>query len=258
MQSYLHLKLAATTTAPAPIRIEFSPASTPPAPGLPGNTVGETLLQPSVDQKTLIVSLGEPSKWKADTFRQAGGAAARWLLQNKVEQAEIAGTNLSKFEMPDAISALFEGLLLGAFQFNKYKSEESSPVIPSIFLRTSEPKSFEKILLHAQVVCESVNLARLWGHEPANVINPLTLAERLTELATETGLKCTVLDEQALLEMGAGGLVNVGKGSATPSRLIILEYLGKPAGGAQEVEHHFSNTRAVAVDRGQLRRHFNC
>ncbi len=229
MQSYLNLKLVDKTISPAPILLNFAPATPQPTPGLPGKAVGETFLQQSPEQKTLVVSLGEATKWSADTFRQAGGAAAKWILQNKVELAEVQGVSLSRFQLPDAISALFEGFLLGAFQFNKYKTEEKPSPVPAIQIRTDDPKSFEKILVHAQVLCESVNLSRLWGHEPANVINPISLAQRISDLALETGLKCTVLDEKALEELGAGGLLNVGKGSATPSRLIVLEYAGKPS-----------------------------
>ena len=191
--------------------------------------VGETFIQQTNGQKTLVISLGETAKWKSDTFRQAGGAAAKWLLQNKIELAELNGTSLSKFQLPDAVSALFEGLLLGAFQFTTYKSDDKPAPTPKVQIRTEDPLSFEKLLYHAQILCDAVNLSRAWGHEPANVINPITLAEHISVLAAEVGLKCTILDDKALEEMGAGGIINVGKGSATPSRLIVLEYAGKPS-----------------------------
>jgi leucyl aminopeptidase len=79
-------------------------------------------------------------------------------------------------------------------------------------------------LEEAAIICEAVNLARAWAGEPANVINPVSLAERVQDLAKEVGLKCTVLDDKQLTEMGAGAIVAVGQGSATPSRMIVLEY----------------------------------
>ena len=229
MQTYLHLSVVDNTTAPAPILIRFTPAADSPAPGLPGKKVGEYLFEPSLSQPTLTVSLGERNKWKTDTFRQAGGAAAKWLLQHKVEAAEILEENINEFQIPSAISALMEGLLLGSFEFTKYKSEEKTSLTPSIHIRCEDPRSLDKALLHAQILTESVNLSRSWAHEPANVINPITLAERVSELALETGLKCTVLDDTTLEQMGAGGILNVGKGSATPSRMIILEYAENPS-----------------------------
>jgi leucyl aminopeptidase len=231
MLSYLNFTLVDNTVPVAPFLIEFLPATEAPAPGLPGKTVGEPFFQQTANQKTLSISLGEPSKWKSDTFRQAGGAAAKWLLQNKIEIAELNGISLAKFQLPDAIPALFEGFLLGAFQFTNYKSEDKPSTAPLVQIRTEDFRSFEKIIHHAQTVCEAANLSRAWGHEPANVINPITLAERVSALASEVGLKCTIIDDKALEEMGAGGIISVGKGSATPSRLIILEYAGKPTMG---------------------------
>jgi leucyl aminopeptidase len=74
-----------------------------------------------------------------------------------------------------------------------------------------------------------VNLARSWAHEPANVINPVTLAARAVDLSQQHGLKVTVFDETQLAEMGAGGLLSVGKGSASQPRLIVMEYAGSGA-----------------------------
>jgi len=229
MQSFLNFTFVDNISPAAPYLIEFLPANENPAPGSPGKVVGETFIKQTNGQKTLVVSLGEAAKWKSETFRQAGGAAAKWLLQNKIEIAELNGASLSKFQMPDAISALFEGLHLGAFQFTTYKSDDKSTSAPKVQIRTEAPRGFEKLLHHAQILCDAVNLSRAWGHEPANVINPITLAERISVLAAEVGLKCTILDDKALEEMGAGGIINVGKGSATPSRLIVLEYAGKPS-----------------------------
>ena len=144
------------TVPVAPFLIEFLPASEAPAPGLPGKTVGEPFFQQTANQKTLSISLGEASKWKSDTFRQAGGAAAKWLLQNKIEIAELNGISLAKFQLPDAIPALFEGFLLGAFQFTNYKSEDKPSTAPLVQIRTEDFRSFEKIIHHAQTVCEAV------------------------------------------------------------------------------------------------------
>jgi len=94
----------------------------------------------------------------------------------------------------------------------------------------------EKIVQRCQKICAAVNLSRDWAHEPANIINPLTLTERASAIAKQYNLGCTVLDEKQLDAMGAGAIVAVGKGSATPSRLIILEYPGNnPPSGAKPV-----------------------
>jgi len=83
------------------------------------------------------------------------------------------------------------------------------------------------LLARIAAITSAVNLARDWAHEPAHIINPLTLAERLIVLAEHDHLKITILDEKDLEKIGAGAILNVGKGSATPARLIMLEYPGQ-------------------------------
>lgn len=85
----------------------------------------------------------------------------------------------------------------------------------------------EAVIQKATIVAEATNMTREWSHEPPNIINPVTLAERVQKAAAKVGLKCTVLDDTQLDAMGAGVIVAVGKGLNTPSRLIILEYAGK-------------------------------
>jgi leucyl aminopeptidase len=93
-------------------------------------------------------------------------------------------------------------------------------------------EGLEKVIERLIIMAQAVYLGRDWAHEPANVINPISLAEWTQTLAVDNGLKCTILDETALAEIGAGGILAVGKGSQTPSRMIILEYQGDHSGSS--------------------------
>ncbi|MFE6559193.1 leucyl aminopeptidase family protein, partial [Nocardioides sp. NPDC057767] len=65
---------------------------------------------------------------------------------------------------------------------------------------------------------------------PSNLKNPAWLAEQATALGGETGLEVTVWGEDQLATEGFGGIVAVGQGSATPPRLIRLDYTPRKAG----------------------------
>ncbi|MFO7586311.1 MAG: leucyl aminopeptidase [Anaerolineales bacterium] len=175
-----------------------------------------------------VLSLGPQDKINAEMIRRAGGLLAKWLIKHEVASAGLELAPLFDFDLtPEAaLSALVEGLLLGNFKFDNYKSDKKSLDITLNLLVEGETASLQKALEKATIVSESVNLAREWSHEPGNVINPVTLVERVQKLAAEVGLKCTVLDDKQLEAMGAGAIVAVGKASATPSRLIILEHAG--------------------------------
>ena len=226
--TWITLKAIPLTAAPAPISITLKPAPEKPAAGEPGKTAGDVVFIPKdTGSAALTISLGQPFKPTPETFRKAGGGLARWIKQTNPVSLDMDLAGLSAFNVPGALAAFCEGILLGAFEFTHFKSkkEERTPVL--ISLRTGALADVEATITHADRLTRAVNLAREWAHEPPNVIDPITLAERIQALAPQLGIKCTVLDDTALAEMNAGGILNVGRGSHAPSRLIILEYPGK-------------------------------
>lgn len=183
-----------------------------------------------------LLSLGPQKKLSLESLRRAGGMLAKWLTKNNVAAAGLELNPLFGLGLPpiSTVHALAEGLLLGAFTFSAYKSErEEKQSALSLLIdgkTTVSLEEVEQVLRKAEITAEAVNLARAWSHEPPNVLNPVTLTERVQTLAQEVGLKCTVLDDKQLAEMGAGAMVAVGKGSNTPARLIILEHAGAAGG----------------------------
>src|SRR5262245_41006309 len=203
------------------IRIVTAAAPKNISPDTPGKDVGEIRFNPA--EQRAVVSLGSKEKIGLETFRRAGGALARWIARNKVTEAAIETDSFLSAQdglAPDQIAfALTEGLLLGSFRFDLHKSKKEEPVPATLYFLD---ESLNPTIERAAIICEATNLARAWAREPANLINPVSLAERVQELASETDLKCTILDEKQLSEMGAGAIVAVGQGSLTPSRLIVL------------------------------------
>ncbi|HAW53062.1 MAG TPA: aminopeptidase, partial [Flavobacteriales bacterium] len=214
------------------IRISLATAPEEISPSTAGKEVGEVRF--NLADQTATLSIGAKDKATLETFRRAGGSLAKWTTKNKVTEAAIDPASFSGFGFaPDQIAfALAEGLLLASFRFEKHKSKKEEPAPATVYFLNENLKA---ALERATIICEATNLARAWGHEPANVINPVTLAERVQELTKEVGLKCTVLDDKQLKEMGAGAIVAVGQGSANPSRLIVLEYQPSVKSEAQPV-----------------------
>ncbi len=208
--------------------VELTTAPDKPGLGLAGINVGEVLFLP-VDKTPgkILVSLGKAEKLTSEKFRQAGGELAKWLLKNHVNWAAIQNESFSTWMISDAFEAFLEGLLLGSFRFDRHKKNDK-PEMVHFTVRTAQPlDTITKLVIRTQEIASAVFLAREWSQEPANVINPVSLAERAVEFAQQHQLKCTILDDVALTELGAGAILSVGKGSQTPSRMIVLEYPGK-------------------------------
>ena len=234
---------------------QFAPDA--PEPGLPGKEPGDLLLLSSTEEtKTLLVSLGKPDKFALrplEMVRQASGKLGKWLSGSGASELYIEMDTLQAAApgqaQVDLAEAALVGLSLGGYHFHQYKHNDGQVTIPVVgLLSGGEPLIDPKLVARVIAITHAVVLARDLAHEPANVINPVTLAERAQEVADRSGLKITVLDERQLAEMGAGAILAVGQGSKTPPRMIILEYAGQ--GAAPELKPVVLVGKAITFDTG--------
>lgn len=214
------------TLTPLPALEEVNPYKT-------SKKIGDILLVADKPKK-LLVSLGSVDKLNSANIRKAGATAGLWLVQHQAGNIGLPVNSFADLNVPNALEAFCEGLLLGVFQFDRHKSKDgkSPPVIVHVLVE-GDDAAISKKIAKVNATVKGVNLAREWSHEPPNVINPATLAERADALAAETGLKCTVFGKDDLSEMGAGAILSVGLGSKTPSQMIILEHSGHGEGAAK-------------------------
>ena len=212
--------------------LELALEPAPGEPGLrhPGKKAGDLMLVEGAEGRyRLQISLGPVEKLSAEAVRQAGGAAARWLVRRNIHDAGLRASSLQGLGVEAALDAFCEGLLLGAYRFDRHKSEAAAGEATTVYLLSqAETTALERAAQRLNTMAAAVYLARDLAHEPPNLVNPLSLAGRAQALAERDGLHCTILGETQLREMGAGAILSVGLGSKTPSQMIILEYPGQP------------------------------
>ncbi len=123
-----------------------------------------------------------------------------------------------------------EGVILGGYEFTKYKSaskkkgDENKPLRTVIVFDAVKAKGLSASLKKDAAVFSYVNFARDILNEPANVINPQTLAAAYVNTGRAAGLKMTVWDEKRLIKERCGGIIGVGQGGKIRPRLVIAEY----------------------------------
>ncbi|MGW3958031.1 leucyl aminopeptidase [Streptomyces sp. NPDC004752] len=181
----------------------------------------------------LVVAVGlgeEPAKGAAhdtEALRRAAGVAARGLN----------GTKKAAFALPvadaAAVSAIAEGVLLGAYSFDTYKDSAGNgkagngkaPLAEAALLGGKpRDKEHKAALERATAVAEELNRARDLINTPPNDLTPEAFAAIAQAAAKEHGIKAQVLDEKALAKGGYGGILGVGSGSAAAPRLVKLSY----------------------------------
>jgi len=163
---------------------------------------GESLLVAAPEGQVLLFGLGEEA-------RSSGGRLVQALLRLRFPEALVE-------PLPEAY-ALAEGLLLGAYRFDRHRSEKEEKAL------TLRIPGAVEVLERARKVAEGVYLARDLVNEPPNLLTPEALAERALELGA-LGVEVEVLDEEAIASLGMGAFLAVAQGSENPPRLIRLRY----------------------------------
>lgn len=106
------------------------------------------------------------------------------------------------------------------YSFDEFK-EKKSEKIDVEFFDTELPNISEALILN-----EAADVTRNLVDLPANIINPVTLSERVVELGKEFGFEVEILDDNQIQDLGMNLLYNVGKASVTKPRLIVMRHFG--------------------------------
>jgi leucyl aminopeptidase len=202
---------------------------------------GENLLVPNTGARdlaassVLLLGLGRRVKVTTDTLRRTIGKAAPQLVKHvKVATTlpQAAGRNPE-----EAVQATVEGMLLGSYRFDRYKSGKSGeppekPALKDVVLLGSSrwnTRSMKEAAARAEVVSDAVAWARDLVNTPALDCTPDYLAKQAQKMAKDVGLECKVWSEADLRKGGFGGVIGVGQGSVNPPRLIELRFKGAVA-----------------------------
>jgi leucyl aminopeptidase len=185
--------------------------------------------------RVILVGLGKGAD--AEALRNAAARALRELRRAKLARGAILIPALRRPDPEDAAQALAEGALLGHYRFDKYKTaKDLPPEVKRVDLLVGDARhqaAARRGARAGQVIAEATNLARDWSNEPGGVATPEHLAGIARGIAKEVGLHVSVFGERELRQHKMGGILAVGRGSANPPRLIVLEY-GRAAGGGRK------------------------
>jgi leucyl aminopeptidase len=199
-------------------------------------------------ESVAFVGTGSSSELTEEGARKAGGAVWSKLCAEKISTAAIHIDTL--FEVrgvgpaPIRIARAFaEGLILGAYQFNKHRSKASLPTDPYagpsklvfVVREKSFRQEFEAELAQIASVGQAVTVTRDWSNEPSNHGTPEHFAQEARRIARAHGLKCRVLTEADAKREKMGLFLGVGQGSEVEGRIVIVEYAPK-AGKASKTK----------------------
>jgi len=186
-------------------------------------------------ERVLLVGLGKRAELDPERVRRAAGNAVQALRAARV--ANFSSSLTLSAPLPETLEAAATGTLLADYAFEWYKTkdkEERFAGFEGMTLLLPEDSDVGKArgrVEAAEILCQGVRLARDLVSQPGNVVTTGYLANTAREIAGRHGLVCRVYEQDELEKLGLHALVAVGKGSAEPPRLIVLEYQGAGAKG---------------------------
>lgn len=201
-----------------------------------------------VERRNSFVATLHGNGWAAQRVALVGTAGPEKLLANRLRDAAAVGARVARqchaMRMgfmcrgrdlaPELCQSVAEGLGFGGFEERRFKREvttDSGPLNCEIVWNGAAPLTASTSVKRGNIIGRCTNDVRELANEPANLLTPRVFAERAVELASASGLKTEVLDEDAIRRLNMGLLLGVTRGSQEPPRLLVIRYepQGAPA-----------------------------
>ncbi|MBZ5740109.1 leucyl aminopeptidase family protein [Nocardioides mangrovi] len=168
----------------------------------------------------LLVGVGDQ---RPADLRRAGAALAR-----ATRDRDAVATTIPAIAPDDGLEPFVVGAMLGSFAFHWRSAAPEHPPVRRVVL-ADVPDDHAGSLARAIAIGGAGWRARTLATVPSNLKNPAWLAGQAEQVAAEAGLDVAVWDERKLAAEGFGGVLGVGQGSASPPRLIRLDYAPRKA-----------------------------
>jgi leucyl aminopeptidase len=188
-----------------------------------GTSVRVRTLIGGVSRTVAVVGLGDASAFTLERLRRVAGLAVRTASDVEHVATDLALVPVDGATAADAATAVAEGLLLGSYRFDRYRTKPK----PVRLLRATmtlggAADDADAAVARAKVVCDAVAWVRDLVNTPPLDKRPAALSDLVVAGLEGSGVAVRVLDGDELVAGGYGGIVGVGRGSSVSPRLVEL------------------------------------
>jgi leucyl aminopeptidase len=197
-------------------------------------------------KRLVLAGGGKRDKFDPAELRKLTGVTIRAIKSKGVHSVTLVLDEA--FRSDDFTAAAVEGAVLADVENDRYKTDpkKNEKHIDSFAVLGGSQSAADR----GRILAEAQNFSRDLANEPANVLTPSLLAERATQMASDYGLECEVLDQDRMRQLGMGALLGVAQGSAEPPALIVIRY--KPAKTPATGDHLGLVGKGVTFDTGGI------
>jgi len=186
---------------------------------------GQTLAVPTDDGVVVAVGIGDRDEVDSAGLRSAAAAFAR-----RASMYAHLATNLADVDGIDARAAgqaVAEGALLASYRYVGLKgADDAGSKLESLTLvaGAKRAKAVEQGAASGATVAAAAAVARELANTPPTYLNAKDIADRAVAIGEAAGLDVEVFNQDALEQLGCGGLLGVNRGSVEPPRMVKLTY----------------------------------
>jgi leucyl aminopeptidase len=149
----------------------------------------------------------------------------------------------------NAALAFAEGMILGNYQFIKYKQNGIKDRNKLADIRIKSKYADAASLKNLSAVCDAVYHARDLVNEPQNAQSATQLAASFAKMGKEAGFRTEVFNKAKIRSLKMGGLLAVNLGSIEPPSFTVMEW--KPR-NAKNKKPYVLVGKGVVYDTGGL------
>lgn len=174
-----------------------------------------------------------------DDWREIGYAISK--------KANSLNAKTLSIEVPKKSDAFIEGLFLGVYSFNKYKSSTKKPKLQTIYLDCKS--NIRKTIKLAQIKVNAQFLTRDWVNTTPEEANSDSISKAVKKMFKNSpNVKVTVYGEKELTKFGMRGHLAVNRASRHEAKTVKIEY--NPKGKVKK--HIILVGKGLTYDSGGL------
>jgi leucyl aminopeptidase len=183
-------------------------------------------------KRIIIAGLGIIKEMNIDRLRALLGSSIRVARKHGSKMIATYTPDLLTENPAVVVPALVEGVILGSYLFEEYKTtKQSEEKIEKLILTApagSDAGEIKQLTEQAKIIADSVNFARDLVNHPANTMTPVKLAWHAVDVARQYGLEVNILNKQEIEALHMQAFLAVTQGTSELPQLIVLKYLGAP------------------------------
>ena len=200
--------------------------------------------------RILVIGTGVPDQLSGRKYRQLVQSAWSQISSNPGPFVlnQLTTVQTKNLDLNSKVRLTVEAIVQACYRFDKFKTTPKD-VPPSTDMILLADTSSQVQLDQSVATAQAMDLCRDLGNLPGNICTPSYLAEQGHKLAAGSDKVTTqVLEEAEMEALGMHSLLSVGKGSAEPSKLIVINYQG----GEKGAQPHVLVGKGITFDSGGI------